>query len=100
MDPDVDLCRVCGDEGDVVQDEQGEGLIIPKEIPEPNETPLDAQKKLTGHAPLGVLTASWADAGTLHTSNLATATREKRAGPGIGYNACWQTVPVPPNLCL
>jgi hypothetical protein len=42
MDPDVDLCGVCGDEEDVVQDEQGEGFIIPKGIPEPKAPPLDA----------------------------------------------------------
>ena len=45
MDPDVERCGVCGDDEDVVQDEQDEGFIIPKGIHEPKAPPLDAQKR-------------------------------------------------------
>ena len=45
FDPDFDLCGVCGDDEDVVQDEQGEGFIIPKGIPEPKAPPIEAQRR-------------------------------------------------------
>ena len=33
FDPDVDLCGGCGDDEDVVQDDPGEGFVIPKGDP-------------------------------------------------------------------
>ena len=65
FDPDFDLCGVCGDDEDVVQDEQGEGFIIPKGIPEPKAPPIENRGDtilLIGHTLRGVHIASWADA--------------------------------------
>ena len=65
FDPDFDRCGVCGDDEDVVQDEKGEGFIIPKGSLNPWHRRLKLGGDtilLIGHTPRGVHIASWADA--------------------------------------